>query len=147
MSWKPRQLLKTSIQLKTAVNGPGEVTAKVDGGVACVNPQAARAGGRLVLSPYGSSELWTRSKVSVLRCQLSSLAANKLMCKLASWSLKVASSSPFQLKEVTLFQSLVTSPYFIELWMFSFGKPVLLGVSMVKGKVFLKLPTAGQVLL
>ena len=69
------------------------------------------------------------------------------MCKLASWSLKVASSSPFQLKEVALFQSLVTGRYFIELWMFSFGKPAFLGVSMVKGKVFLKLPIAGQVLI
>ena len=147
LSWKPRQLLKTSIQLKTAANWPGAVTVKADGGSRVSVLRLPRAGGWLVLSPYGSSELWTRSKVSVLRCQLSSLVANKLMCKLASWSLKVASSSPFQLKEVTLFQSLVASRYFIELWMFSFGKPVLLGVSMVKGKVFLKLPTAGQVLL
>ena len=101
----------------------------------------------MVLSLYGPSELWTRSKVSVLQCQLSSLATNKLMCKLASWSLKVASSSPFQLKEIALLQSLVTGCYFIELWMFSFGKPAFLGVSMVKGKVFLKLPIAGQVLI
>lgn len=69
------------------------------------------------------------------------------MCKLASWSLKVASPSPFQLKKVALFQSLVTGRYFIELWMFSLGKPAFLGVSMVKGKVFLKLPIAGQVLI
>lgn len=68
------------------------------------------------------------------------------MCKLASWSLKVASSSPFQLKEIALLQSLVTGCYFIELWMFSFGKPAFLGVSMVKGKVFLKFPIAGPVL-
>ncbi|XP_035963332.2 ankycorbin isoform X2 [Halichoerus grypus] len=56
------------------------------------------------------------------------------MCKLASKSFRVASFSQLHRKEVTLFQSLLTSCCSIELLMFSFGKPVFLSVSMVKGK-------------
>ncbi|XP_041603638.1 ankycorbin isoform X2 [Vulpes lagopus] len=56
------------------------------------------------------------------------------MCKLALRSFQVASFSQRQGKEVTLFQSLLPSCCFIELLMFSFGKPVFLSVSTVKGK-------------
>lgn len=57
------------------------------------------------------------------------------MCKLALRSFQVASFSQRQGKEVTLFQSLPPGCCFIELLMFSFGKPVFLSVSTVKGKV------------
>ncbi|XP_005619472.2 ankycorbin isoform X2 [Canis lupus baileyi] len=56
------------------------------------------------------------------------------MCKLALRSFQVASFSQRQGKEVTLFQSLPPGCCFIELLMFSFGKPVFLSVSTVKGK-------------
>lgn len=86
-----------------------------------------------------------RGQCSAVR--LSSLATNKLMCKLASWSLKVASSSPFQLKEIALLQSLVTGfLYFIELDVF-FWETSLFRCLHGEGKVFLKLPIAGQVLI
>ncbi|KAM9693533.1 ankycorbin isoform 4-T4 [Trichechus inunguis] len=53
------------------------------------------------------------------------------MCKLAS----KASIFPTSVNRSDFISELVTSHSFIELWMFSFGKPAFLGVSMVKGKI------------